>query len=336
MSINRIASVALVALVSFSYLGLSLSDSVSASTTLPTVNTASNVSDASLAAANPQLDCRGSGELRGAHPGWSSPQAPELTLVALDNSTFGVFWCPAAAPAGQGAISYTVTEPSHGRSCETTLTYCAMSGISASTPLWLMATDATGSYRGLGNAIQNSGDIDQCDPTSTPCSIPHELLSTGFAGNHGGNSITDCTFAAVANWEKIALGLPIDQKRLDAEFATTNGAGKGLTDDQVFSFWKENGIDGVHLNTATRLAVDPVTLEQVVGDPKIKAVIAQLNFSVGSTFGGVQISAASYHWVVIDGYTTMGPLAVTWGKTYQMTWQQWNMEAMNMWRISAN
>lgn len=335
MRINRSSSVALILLVSLSYFVLSLGESVSASSTVPMANTESKSPNLILTSANPQLDCRGSGELKGGHPGWSAPESIKLTAIDLGNQTYGVFWCPASAPAGQGVISYTLTEPSRAGTCETTETYCAISGITDKTPLWIMATDATGSYKDLGNAIQNSGDIDQCEPTSLTCSVRHELLSTGFAGISG-NGAADCTFAAVANWEKISLGLPINQKLLTAEFAATGGSGKGLTDDQVFSYWKRIGINGVHLNSASRLPIDPVTLKQVVGGTSKTAVIAQLNFSTGSTFAGVQISSPSFHWLVVDGYTGTGPVVVTWGKSYQMTWQQWNLEAMNMWRISAN
>ena len=256
MRINRSSWVALILLVSLSYFVLSLGESVSASITVPMANTESTSPNLILTAANPQLDCRGSGELKGGHPGWSAPESIKLTAIDLGNQTYGVFWCPASAPAGQGVISYTLTEPSRAGTCETTETYCAISGITDKTPLWIMATDATGS-------------------------------------------------------------------------------GRGLTDDQVFSYWKKNGVNGVHLNSATRLPIDPVTLKQVVGGPSKTAVIAQLNFSTGSTFAGVQISSPSFHWLVVVGYTGTGPVIVTWGKSYQMTWQQWNLEAMNMWKISA-
>lgn len=336
MRIKRSASVALLVAVSISYFGLSLSDSVSASTTLATVNSNSKTSDLIVTAANPQLDCRGSGEVQGIHPGWSSPNATKLTIIDMGKSTFGVFWCPASAPSGLGSISYTITESTRGGTCETTQTSCVMSGITKSTPLWIMATDATGSYVGLENAVQNDGVIGQCVQNSSACIAQEELVSTSFAGKYRKDHVTDCTFAAAANWEKIVFGAPINQKRLDAEFATTGGVGKGLTDDQVFAYWKSHGINGFHLNNASSLPVDPVTLEQTVNDPKIKAVIAQLSFSAGSTFAGELISSPSFHWVVIDGFTATGPLAVTWGKTYQMTWQQWNLEAMKMWKISAN
>jgi len=285
-------------------------------------------------ASNPELDCSGSGEKVGAHPGWSSTAAINLTLVDIGNSNYGLYWCPAAAPSGRGEISYTVTEASQGTGCETTATYCAISGVTEQTPLWIMATDATGSYPINGKAIQNSGQISSCDLTSPLCNLRLELLNKDFVGG-AGKVVADCTFTAVANWEKVALGAVVDATQVSSEFASTGGVNSGLTDDQVFLYWKQHGIGGVHLGSATRLAIDPVTLVGTMGNPGIKAVIAQLSFSVGQRFAGSVMSTPSFHWVVIDGVTPVGPLAVSWGKTVQMTWQQWNVEAANMWEISA-
>ena len=285
-------------------------------------------------ASNPELDCAGSGEKVGAHPGWSSTQAINLTLVDIGNSNYGLYWCPAAAPTGRGEISYTVTEASQGTGCETTATYCAISGVTEQTPLWIMATDATGSYPINGKAIQNSGQIISCHLSSPLCNSKPELLTKDFMGG-ARKVVADCTFTAVANWEKVVLGTPIDTAQVTAEFSSTGGDNSGLTDDQVFSYWKQHGIGGVHLGSVTRLAVDPVTLAGAIGNPGIKAVIAQLSFSAGQRFAGSVMSTPSFHWVVIDGVTPVGPLAVSWGKTVQMTWQQWNVEAVNMWNISA-
>jgi hypothetical protein len=38
--------------------------------------------------------------------------------------------------------------------------------------------------------------------------------------------------------------------------------------------------------------------------------------------------------VVVDGYTPEGPLVVSWGKTIQMSWDQWNAEVVDMWGIN--
>jgi len=61
-----------------------------------------------------------------------------------------------------------------------------------------------------------------------------------------------------------------------------------------------------------------------------------LNFTKGQNFAGVTLPDSSYHWVVVDGYTPEGPLVATWGKTLQMTWQQWNLEVVSMWGITIS
>ena len=72
-----------------------------------------------------------------------------------------------------------------------------------------------------------------------------------------------------------------------------------------------------------------------IDDPNVRAVIASLNLPKGQNFAGVTMQDSSYHWVVVDGYTPEGPLVATWGMTLQMTWQQWNLEAVSMWGIST-
>ena len=287
-----------------------------------------------VAASNPELICVGSGELTGNHPGWSSPKAIKLTLVGLANSGFGAYWCPASAPNGKGVISYTVTAASSGITCETTDTQCAMFGITPETTLNIMATDKSGSYPIIGSAYQNSGEIiSSSRNTDSNLDIKSDALSS--YGNDEATGIKSCTFAAVANWEHVVLGLTPDPVIINADFQKSGGATAGLSNNQVFAYWITYGIGGVHLKTVHSQFTDPVSLKEVVGDSKIKAVIAQLYFSKGQNFAGVQMTNSAYHWVVIDGFTATGPLAITWGKTLQMTWQQWNVEALSAWTITG-
>jgi hypothetical protein len=91
----------------------------------------------------------------------------------------------------------------------------------------------------------------------------------------------------------------------------------------------------VFLNAALPFFTDPVDLKNAIDDHGVKAVIASLNLSKGQNLAGNKISQSTYHWVVVDGYTPQGPLIVTWGQTLQMTWQQWNLEAVSMWGITT-
>ena len=290
--------------------------------------------------ANPNLQCTGSGELSGIHPGWSSNSAVELTIVNLGNSNFGVYWCPAAAPngpsKGQGQISYTVTTSPGGFSCETILTFCAVTGISSQSEFFITATDETGTNSSNVIAVQNTGIAYTCYTSVDWCNPGPANLTFPTYGNIAPIEIGDCTFAAVANWEEIVLGKNSDPLQIESEFSNAGGTQDvGLTNDQVFSYWQHHGIGGVYLNAALQFFTDPVHLKNALDDSGIKAVIASLNLSKGQTLAGNTIPQSAYHWVVVDGYTPQGPLIVTWGQTLQMTWQQWNLETVAMWGITT-
>ena len=288
-----------------------------------------------LESANPRLNCAESGEISGTYPGWRSTKAINLTMINLGNSTFGAYWCPAAAPSGQGFISYTLTSSPEGVTCETLKTQCSMPGISLKSKISIMASDQTGSYPILGPAIQNSGAITWCQEDGKSCHIGSSLDTTSTYGNEGANGVKDCTFAAVANWEHVVLGLKPDPVEINAEFATSGGLDAGLTNDQVFNYWSEIGIGGVQLKEAIPIFLDPLSVQSTVSNPAYKAIIAQLYFADGQNFAGFKLKGAFYHWVVISGFTPTGPLAMTSGVTVQMTWQQWNVEAVTAWIITT-
>jgi len=145
-----------------------------------------------------------------------------------------------------------------------------------------------------------------------------------------------CTFAAVANWQEIALGLHPDPSLINKQFVAAGGnVNLGLTTDQVFNYWRTFGIAGVFLDSSKQLPIDPVNVQRAIDDPNIRVIIASLNLGKNQNFAGISIANPSYHWVVVDGYTPQGPLVVTWGQTLQMTWQQWNLEAVTTWTVST-
>src|ERR1035437_4853980 len=116
------------------------------SASLTTINSSSDLA----ASSNPNLQCDGSGELSGYYPGWSSDLAAQLTVVNIESSNCGVYWCPDTAPYGHGVISYTVTAPSGEISCLTTATSCEMSGITSQSKLQILATDENGTSPSAG------------------------------------------------------------------------------------------------------------------------------------------------------------------------------------------
>jgi len=334
MNAKKLFTRTLIVIITASFISSLLASSSQAASKNVSINVQMSLKNL-LRVSDPGLQCAGSGELSGSHPGWSSLKAISATMVNLPNGEEGVYWCPATAPSGKGLISYTVTSLVGANTCESVETNCVMSGVINSSALTIMATDQTGSYPINGLAVMNSGVVNTCLPGSSQCDVANASTTFPTYGNDGATAIKDCTFAAVANWEQVALGVKPNPVQINSDFAKSGGAKNGLTNDQVFAFWSSNGIDGVHLKGASSQALDPVTLQTIVGDSNFKAVIAQLGFSYGQSFAGNQMSGPSYHWVVIDGYTPTGPLAISWGKTLQMMWQQWNAEAVSMWTIAV-
>jgi hypothetical protein len=308
----------------------------SAVSKLAVIPNATPASDTLVKKFDPRLRCAGSGELTGQYPGWSSEKAIRLTSIQIHNSTYGIYWCRASAPFGRGVISYTVTSPLGGLGCETTNTSCLVTGINKGSRLTIMATDQTGSFPIPEDVIQNAGVVTNCLQATMSCNSGPIIASLPSYGNDSTDGSLDCTFAAVANWEALALGITPDPVEIQADFLKTGGAGIGLTNDQLYTYWVAHPIGGVALTSARTLPTDPVTLKESIGNLSIRAVIAQLHFVKDAKFAGYSISEPGFHWVVIGGFTEMGPIAFSWGRRVQMTWQQWNVEAVTMWRISAH
>ncbi len=271
--ISKVAYFTIMLLGGFSFLHI---DTVSAASSVSTIALHRETTSLEnlVAHSNPRLVCKGTGEISGAHPGWISAKAIKLTVVNPGDSTYGAYWCPAAAPNGQGFITYTLTSATDGNTCVTVRTECLMYGDVQKSSLTIMATDQTGSYPIVGNAIQNSGALDLCQENRKDCHIGSVFGTIPSYGNEGANAIKNCTFAAVANWEHVVLGLNPVPLEINAEFETSGGTDTGLTNDQVFYYWSEVGIGGVHLKEATPIFVDPLSIQTTVGNPKVKAIIA--------------------------------------------------------------
>ena len=175
-----------------------------------------------------------------------------------------------------------------------------------------MATDETGSYRSTSSAVQNSGSPEPCIKESSICNPAPIKISFPTYGNSYSNGISNCTFAAVANWEAIVLGRSADPQQITNEFFAAGGtATSGLTTDQVFNYWKGTGVGGVRLADSVLLPSDPFTLKRVIDDPDIRVVIASLDLGKNQNFAGFTMTTPVYHWVIVDGYTSQGPVVVS-------------------------
>ncbi len=147
-------------------------------------------------------------------------------------------------------------------------------------------------------------------------------------GNTVGVNLGDCSFVAAANWEQIQLGFTPNESLIGFEFAQAGGTNAGLSQSALWAYWKKYGIAGHQLTGLWRYTVDQADVETAVRD--YGALIAELGFTAEDGFGEETVSAG-LHDVVVDGFTPAGPLVVTWGQTWQMTWEQWDYEVEGMW-----
>jgi len=153
-------------------------------------------------------------------------------------------------------------------------------------------------------------------------------------GNTAPSLLGDCAFAAAADWEQIVLKVEPDETVVGYQFAEAGGTALGgIAQTAVWSYWEHYGIDGIVQTGLESFNLTPTNVENAVRD--YTALIVELRFVANDYIARYNVSAG-IHDVVVDGFTPEGPLVVSWGKTLQMTWEQWDDEAVGMWAISAS
>jgi hypothetical protein len=175
--------------------------------------------------------------------------------------------------------------------------------------------------------------LDACDPG--PHCFYGPIYDTYPAyGNVAPVVLGDCTFAAAANWQQIVLGKHPDATQIGFEFADAGGTEQGgLPQNTLWSYWRQHGIAGLHLTALRAIYRDQTNVEN--GVRYYGAMIVEFQFAQGTGFGPYT-EDAGLHDAVVDGFTPDGPLVVSWGQTLQLTWDQWNNEAVGMWAIGAS
>ncbi len=150
-------------------------------------------------------------------------------------------------------------------------------------------------------------------------------------GDIGPNGSADCTFAAAADWEQIVLGFAPAPSTIEDEFVAAGGTDEGLAQDALWTYWTELGIGGATLSSITPVPLGRDDVEAAVRGSG--AIIAQLLLS-GSPLGQFA-PTPGLHDLVVDGFTPIGPLVVSWGRTEQLTWAQWEEQAVGAWAVAA-
>lgn len=152
-------------------------------------------------------------------------------------------------------------------------------------------------------------------------------------GNVAPESLGDCTFAAAANWEQIVLHLHAQPAAIRDEFEQAGGSRRaGLAQSSLWAYWQDHGIAGVVLASFHRYELDRTDVEDAVRT--YTALVVELSFKTHHRIAQFVVSSA-LHDAVVDGFTPAGPLVVSWGRTLQMTWREWEQEALEIWRIET-
>ena len=141
-------------------------------------------------------------------------------------------------------------------------------------------------------------------------------------GNTYPSNLADCMFAAAANWQTIVLGTTPREKQVESEYlAAATSSTSGVDEDLFMRWWTTKGIGNVTVSGWTHV--------RQYNEERIKTAIRQhralfaiFTFHRNATVAGQRVAPGS-HAAVIDGYTADGPLVVTWGHTFQMTWGEY-------------
>lgn len=176
-------------------------------------------------------------------------------------------------------------------------------------------------------------NVGTCSSTQI-CDFGPRVKTYATFGNDATKNLNDCSFAAAADWETIVLGTAPDPSSVIAQYNQANfGTNTSLSFPALLTYWESRGIGGTFASGAATLATDRSSLEaNVLAD---KALVAQLELSPLDQIGHETMAFAGSHFVVVDGFTPAGPLVVTWGSTVQMTWAQWNTEAIGSWNVTV-
>jgi hypothetical protein len=151
-------------------------------------------------------------------------------------------------------------------------------------------------------------------------------------GNGYPSNLNDCLFAAAADWRIIVRHQTPDTADVIADYRRATAGGRtGIDIETFYDYWTQHGIAGQRIHGWHAInMVGTADVESAVR--KHKALLVVFFFHHGYTVGGVRADAGG-HAAIIDGYSPKGPLVVTWGTTYQMTWSEYWTSVRSLYAI---
>lgn len=157
---------------------------------------------------------------------------------------------------------------------------------------------------------------------SSICFRATKLNTFADYGNTYPSNLADCMFAAAANWQTIILGTTPPEKQVETEYlAAAASSSSGVDEDLFLWWWSTKGIGNIKVSGWTLLS--QINEERIKAEIRHhRAIFAVFTFHHNATIAGQHVEPGG-HAAIIDGYTAAGPLVVTWGHTYQMTWGEY-------------
>jgi hypothetical protein len=273
------------------------------------------------------------------------PSAPQNVAFMPEPTGVVVMWLAPSNSGGSPVTGYSavatdLTNPDQGgQRCSTngnTDPRCTIGGLVAGDryTVSVTASSALGVSPPAQPATSEILGIVMCSTGQTCDYGPSETLYQNYE-NMVPYNLNDCTLAAVANWETIVLGETPNQTDIINQYNEMDvGTNSGVATLQLFDAWENGGIGGVTISSYTPVSASEASVESAVSSDK--ALLVDLSLSAGETVGTIHVTSAMGHFGVVDGFTPTGPLLVTWGMTLQMTWAQWNTEAVGVWSATAS
>jgi len=194
------------------------------------------------------------------------------------------------------------------------------------------------------SATYNSSPSDQlASPLLVSYTLPVKItapvdLGAGFTygtyDNTGPQGIGDCTMAAAADWIQTTFGTaPSTEEVVNdywaAEDQFNGGADEGLSITQLFSYWQSDGIGGTTLT-----GVNPISMSDVESELSDNYVLfATAALPAGYPLGDGQ--GGGHAWLVV-GYSSFGPMIVSWGQEVQVSWANFDNWTTGVWALGAS
>jgi hypothetical protein len=153
-------------------------------------------------------------------------------------------------------------------------------------------------------------------------------------GNTGPSPIGDCAMAAAADWIETTFGTYPSSPEIVSDYWAAeddynSGADVGLTSTELFDYWQTNEIGGTSLTGADPISSSNVEAELSDGYVLLSSATLPAGYPLGDGQGG------GHFWILV-GYSSYGPMVVSWGEEFQISWADFDSWTTGVWALGAS